>query len=744
MATEVDALRPMGPTPSRDDAPDANADAGAGAGTHPVRNGKRSFLGTHALSAPAIAVLALGTALVAGAVAVLAFLWRGSMLAAHLDEPGQVWRNIALSGWAPRTVTICAAALRVAITAQAALVASMVAALLLEKYGVPLHSAPFLSITRAVGIQPVQLLYAQGAVLVHASTRFALPILLVVGLVAVATTFTSTILLSDFDTVTMLAGPNTSVRAFSLLTDASGLYKNIWTVAPTAYSRFAEYSEPPASGEAFVDTGVTMRALLPFQDRGQRTALRQYSGPASVFDARAICVRPTLRVFNVTANSELFMTGAVLFDGQYPTGLRVPEPNLSMGFSCALAGYDYNSQTPWDTSVCKLGHISNQHGNADQPSNGYPYLVSPLPGGTRLDLILNMTRPRLGWPIRTEYNATLDTKISHTGAPTITPDGPWAKVTFAEAEGAEIAVTACFTGLEGYEYQISASSSADGPEPVLTWAGGNEPFPSNWDPDAPSSNKTAISETPPIAPSYETLPIRTQLGATLPPLSPLSRGILSLSPNINWAHRFPGNAGGNYRVLFGRFPFPTFAMTQNSNTSQPQLKTRDSLLMVYRPSLFTSDNPHHAHVALFVDALIATKNPATALQAWYTSLYQLQYMDAISRFSTVSEATYEFSTTAFAPARRAGLVVVCVMIGVHLAMMVFVVAWYLAFTRHSMLGNSWQAVAQVMSEETMPVLWQGTELQDGEVKRRMEERGTARYKIGKSWHSGRRELQQLR
>ncbi|KAK4444025.1 hypothetical protein QBC34DRAFT_476004 [Podospora aff. communis PSN243] len=630
MTTEADALRPTGPTQGKNDAPD---DADADAATRPARHGRRAFLETQALSAPAIVVLVLGTALVAGAVAVLAFLWRGSMLATNLDEPGQVWRDIVLSGWAPRAVTICAAALRVAITAQAALVASMVAALLLEKYGVPLYSAPFLSMTRAVSIQPVQLLYAQGPALVRASNSFALPVLLVIGLIAMATTFTSTILLSDFDTVTMLAGPNTSTLAFSLVTMASGIYKNIWSVAPTAYPRFAEYSEPPASGEAFVDTGVTMRALLPFQDRDQRTALRQYSGPASVFDARAICVRPTLRVFNVTAYEELFMTGAVRFDGQYPPGLRVPEPNLELAFSCALAGYDYNTLTPWDTSICKLLYITNQFGNADQPLEGWPYLVSPLPGGTRLDLILNMTRPRLGWRIMTQYNATLDTKISDTGVPSITPDGPWAKATFADAEGAEIAITACFTGLEGYEYQVNASSSANGPEPVLAWAGENEFFPSNWDPDAPSSNTTAISETPFVPPSYATLPIRAQLGAALTPLSPLSRGILSLSPNITWAHRFPGNAGGNYRVLFGRFPFPTFAMTQNSNSSQRQLKTRDSLLMVYKQALGSDELPHHAHVALFLDTLIATKNPALALQAWYTSLYQLQYMDAVSRFS---------------------------------------------------------------------------------------------------------------
>lgn len=726
MATAQGAPKPTG-LPAREH---ENNTAGA-------HRDRRSF---GALGSPAIMVLFLGSALITAAMGILAFLWRGSMLAASLAEPGHTWRAIASAGWAPRTVTICTAAIRIAITAQAALVAPMVASLLLERFTVPLHSAPFLSIVRAVGIQPAQLLYAQGTEVVQSSAFLCFPALVVAGLIAMASHFTSTILLSDFDTVAMVGNPNTSVLAFSLPTDASGLYDNIWAVAPMAYPRFAEHKEPPSRGESFEDTGFNIRALLPFQESGRRTSLRKYAGPASVFDARVLCVRPTLEIFNLTARGELFMTGRVIFDGDYPPALRVPDRTLPMDFVCALSGFDYQTRTPWDTSVCRLRHITNQYGNADQPSTGYPYLVSPLPGGTRLQLVLNMTKPELGWGVMTGYNETFDTSIVHTGPVAIANDGPWASATFGDAVGAKISVTACFSGMDGFEYQIVATSDNGGEEPELAWTGGLQVYPTDWSVEHSEPNGTD-------APSFRTEELRRQLGATDADLTPAERGILSLDySSINWNRRFPGNEGNNYHVLFGRFDLPTFDITQGSNTSRQVPKSMPTSLMVYQASLLIphSQWTHRAHVALFVDALISTGgSAATALQAWHTTLFQLQYMDEISRFSVGSEATYELSTAAFVPARWAGFIGVCVIVVLHLLVTACVTVWYLLFTRHTMLGNSWQAIAQVASDATMSLVWQATGMRDGDVKAKIGDdravpgRG---YSIVQSRISGRREL----
>ncbi|KAL2132257.1 hypothetical protein VTI74DRAFT_4052 [Chaetomium olivicolor] len=657
---------------------------------------------------------------------ILAFFWRGSMLAARQADAGVVWRAIAFAGWAPRTTTICAAALRITITAQAALVASMVASLLLERCAVPLHSAPFLSIIRAVGVQPVALLCAQGREVAQSSALLCLPILCLAGLVTMAV--------------------QSSMLAFTIPPEASGLYGDIFKVSPKAYPRFAEYREPPVMGDAFDDAGFTFRALLPFEDSGKRTSLRRYEGPASVFDARVICVSPALEIYNLTAYLELFIAGRITFDRDYFPGLRVPDKTLPMDFLCALPGFDYNTQTPWNTSVCTLGFITTEHGNSDKPATGYPYLVSPLPGGTRLQLVFNVTAPRRSWRAMTGYNETFFTSIVHAGPATVGREGPWSTATFADAEGARIA---CFTGRHGYEYQIAAASDRNGPaEPEITWTGGMQVYPSDW--TATAATAPAGQATIPDMPSYETAGLRRQLGALQGAhLSPLERGILELDyASINWSRRFPGNDGGNNQVLYGMFDFAVLDATQPSspgsinNTSPPVLQSMPTSLMAYNAQTSNGLRTHWAHVAVFVDSLVATSSPAIALQAWFTTLFQLQYMDEISRFSVESMATYVFSATALVPGWWAGFVGVAVMVMLHLLLTGYVTAWYLLCTRHTILGNGWQAVAQVASDATLPLLWHATGVGDRDVKEKIRDTGASgrKYRIVQSWAEGRREL----
>lgn len=59
-----------------------------------------------------------------------------------------------------------------------------------------------------------------------------------------------------------------------------------WTRNPPAFPAFAEYSEPVSVAENIDDTGVLLRAFLPFADAQSRESIRNYSGNAMVLDAR--------------------------------------------------------------------------------------------------------------------------------------------------------------------------------------------------------------------------------------------------------------------------------------------------------------------------------------------------------------------------------------------------------------------------------------------------------------------------
>lgn len=59
-----------------------------------------------------------------------------------------------------------------------------------------------------------------------------------------------------------------------------------WSRNPPAFPAFAEYSKPVSSPEGVDDTGVLLRAFLPFADAQSRESIRNYSGIAQVLDSR--------------------------------------------------------------------------------------------------------------------------------------------------------------------------------------------------------------------------------------------------------------------------------------------------------------------------------------------------------------------------------------------------------------------------------------------------------------------------
>ena len=68
-----------------------------------------------------------------------------------------------------------------------------------------------------------------------------------------------------------------------------------WSHNPPAFPAFAEYSEPIVSHAGVDDTGVLLRAFLPFPDAQSRETIRNYSGVAHVLDSR-VCLFMRYRI----------------------------------------------------------------------------------------------------------------------------------------------------------------------------------------------------------------------------------------------------------------------------------------------------------------------------------------------------------------------------------------------------------------------------------------------------------------
>jgi len=109
----------------------------------------------------------------------------------------------------------------------------------------------------------------------------------------------------------------------------------------------------------------------------------------------------------------------------------------------------------------------------------------------------------------------------------------------------------------------------------------------------------------------------------------------------------------------------------------------------------------------------------------------------------MAEATFVSSISVLAPARWTGLIGVAVVVGMHLTVVLVATLWYIRETRHSVLGQSWAAVSQVVSDATAPVLWQADSMRDDKVEVILREETGIRgreFGIVQLRKTGRREL----
>jgi len=305
----------------------------------------------------------------------------------------------------------------------------------------------------------------------------------------------------------------------------------------------------------------------------------------------------------------------------------------------------------------------------------------------------------------------------------------------------------------GAPFNVTARSSSDGGEPAPGWSG-------SLLPQGPRESANQFT--------YNTSDIRRQLNAvdsgSATPLGVLDRRIMALdTAATNWTYDpadvFMGRYLNPVFLLRSQMLFPSFSIQTPAsprcldNPSSDVEAAQESCenestnpSAIINGFLGVSDDGALAHPiqrALFYDTLIETGSPARALQAWVTSMTRQRYYDALPRFTLGGEAKYSRSTLVFIPSRWDGFAGVVGMVLCHAVATVWMTVWFVRAAKHTMLGNSWQAVAQVISEATAPLLNRASELKDEQVKKVIHQDGTwmrKRYGISRDGKTGRTEL----
>lgn len=278
----------------------------------------------------------------------LLFLWFGK-------ASNKTWSLIMVDEWATRSIAVTALLLRTAVDLQAAVGTAFLASLFLEsRVGIQLSQVANISPMRAGSTSPWSLVRCAVGDVWQSRLRYKQHHgLYIGGVLLVLTTsalqFSSTMLLSDLKLGPLVAHQSTAEMRTSL-SYAPFTEKiprdSAWTTNPPSFQAFGEYHEPIASfQDGIADTGLLLRAFLPYAASESRQTLSTYSGNALVLDARVSCQVPVFTEINGNVSIHSHITGLV----KPSKNATMLQEILATPFGCTIAGND-------QLTICQIAH----------------------------------------------------------------------------------------------------------------------------------------------------------------------------------------------------------------------------------------------------------------------------------------------------------------------------------------------------------------------------------------------------
>lgn len=491
--------------------------------------------------------------------------------------------------------------------------------------------------------------------------------------------------------------------------------------SPVIFPTFAEYRPKPYFDDFLYDTGDTMRGLLPFPDVQTRTLLRNYSGPATVMNARTVCTRPQFleggeRYVSLERGYSLSgKEGVLRVQGNFtvdenvaPQYLRKSNFNLYLNCTAPLPVWkddepeSSNAEEPeWTTSICNS--YSGDPYRLHLPSDLWPVESNEA----KLYIVLNTTGNFRSWWDATEavpsyyglgwYPVTNETQ----------GDGEWLKLRQALiGPPVTLAMSFCWYVHKSNDMLITAYSDSNRTEALIGWNEDEE-----W---------------------YDTTEVRARFGLDSSP-----SGMVDDSPD-KFGQLTMERPAIDLKALESIAPIQLPGLTKGNDESLGSLINLDLFSTYYRnASLFmcsrcfrsvSSDyggeqmaETNYILAAIFNHILRQTRRPALAIQTLMTILTMMPYYDQLPGFRGVADATYNLFVQMLAPASWFGFKIVLTLLGVHLLLILTIVVWFSVTAGRSnagFLGSSWISVAQVASHpEVASWLGSAVAMDDGGVKR---------------------------
>ncbi|RDI79937.1 hypothetical protein Vi05172_g9954 [Venturia inaequalis] len=627
-------------------------------------------------------------------------------------------------GWSKQAVTLSAIAIRFAVASLATTATAMIAALAIETRGVPIDDLAQVSIARFSNNGPETFWISGLFNKTFLGIRLRVPLLLLLC-TAVASQFTSTLLLSDFDRglVTGFANQETILLATSptiISTTVEDAELNFttkdsyWSRYPKQFAAFAEYTEPGDSSDGVEDTGVTLRSFLPFSDQNDRASLLEFNGVAPVFDTRCLCVRPTFTslLFDVTGPGDSgTMIGQISYANKIPgmpapfvynltaeaLGANVTDQILPTNFSCELRAWK-----PRERTICILKGQSSILEYL--PGHEWPGGLAWVNDGlvSALDPIFDQTeRGKSSWmPSPNTGNAYLI--VESPSRPGVflkaqPAPGPWSAVTLRNTTN-NFDCSICWSDLTKpnctHCVEISFRTSLCFDAFVSSMSIGDEYYPLFQDLNVSMSSSATRTEPTLVYNStlkhFNTNMIAKQLGVGKEQHGYEERGILRLDGdrlmNIIKSARerwWGPNSTSDASININRW-----IMLQATTYWTP-------LVAFSSARSYTVANPNKVVYDIFNNTIQDTDSPAKALQAVLTVLLGSAYYDPLPFTNYNSKAWTVKTEFALIPIGSGGLIIVLVISCVHLLLVILVAADFASRSQISLLSNVWQAVAQI-------------------------------------------------
>ncbi|KAI0466488.1 hypothetical protein F4859DRAFT_507296 [Xylaria cf. heliscus] len=639
-----------------------------------------------------------GSALTLLAVSFLLFLWVGGGPVDGGTKAQPAWRKIALRGWSTQAVTLTSLLIRVISAAQAGLCTSTVAALLLERHGVPISKVVQFSVTRSVNVGAMEFLYMISSRKVRkVALKLEVLLLFVLALTAFGIQFSSTILISDFGTTHLVGDTNRTIINVAM--------SPMSIQAPGALSTFGDVdSSTTLFGE--VDSNAD-----PAPNQLDRIGLQYFSGAAFLLVSRAACIRPSMTArLSFTPDGWPSIQGTINYNQsledarQSPTQRCYSVPGntvycLPTTFSCTLPGnYDTLKTPQWATAICHLRI------NTDISSDS-------LPGWDRQSSLFDFLSG--SWPhlvFATNIPTSYWGQVERSGPVMLrdpTEYGEWVSNEIGPEKF--LNTTLCFSAVYATVSSVTMIGNINQAEPGIFW------------------NTTTGS------PEIDRL--QTLFGADRNHKTPAERGIVAITGNIQDPAP-PSAFNINNTLIQDAIDFSATSLGRGAAAGIWENTGNGSVSLCEHCDIFGFSVPDDV-AALFQRIINTTGRSAVAIDTYLTILSRWWYYYLFPRFNVPGNVELMFSAEVVVPLRWRGLTAVLVLVGVNTIVMWIIAALYVWRTRFNLAGNYWHAIAQLMSKDTIPLLEKSGEMRDDDVTEQLDiESEDFWVKIGRSADDG--------